>query len=678
MGRSVPRTPGPAARQPARGRSRTAAALVLAVAVATVLPAGGTAVAAGPDHTAFAAAVNLDDNGRGGSAVAIGDLNGDGKPDLVTAIRAEGLGVLLGTGGGFGPVTKYQAPRTVSSVFLGSVAIRDLNGDGHPDVVSHDARGNVALVWPGDGSGALGAGTKVQLNPVAGCDSTGDNPCVARFPTGVAVADFDGDGTPDLATSNANTDNVSVVLGHGDGTFGPAVQVALGATNPQGIAAADLDGDGDQDLVTANSTSGTLSVLPGDGAGGFGPASGVPAGVALPSRVLLADLNADGRPDAVVVAPGVPGSVAVLPGTGSGGFGPASVLSAGTNPSAGAVADLNGDGHADLVLASADSNEVVVLEGDGTGAFGTPLVFGLAGGRNPQAVAVGDLDADGRPDLATANSNSSPAFVNDASVLFNRTNRPPTAAGDTYGHIGADTPLVVGAPGVLGNDTDPDGDPLTATLVTGPAHGTLTFGADGSFAYQPGSGYVGADGFTYRVSDGTDDSGLATVTITVTAGCHGLAATITGSGTVNGTSGADVIVTGNGNDLVSGNGGNDTICTFGGNDAVAAGSGADHVDAGDGNDAVSGGDGNDVLLGGAGNDAVSGGDGNDLLNGGAGDDALSGGGGSDVVVGGAGSDTLAGGSGTDVCAGDANGGPVLPGTDSLAPGASCESVVEVP
>ncbi|MCX5384171.1 FG-GAP-like repeat-containing protein [Streptomyces sp. NBC_00083] len=643
-----------------RGRSRRVPALVFAVA--TVVLAASPASASGADTTGFATAVNLDDTGRGSSAVAIGDLNHDGIPDLVTAIRAEGLGVFLGTGGGsFGAVTKYAAPRTASSVFLGSAVIRDVNGDGSLDVVSQDSRGNVALVWLGDGSGALGAGTTVILNPTPGCDTTGDNPCVARFPTDVAVGDFDEDGKPDLATSDANTNNVSLMSGNGDGTFGAATQLALaGGTSPQGIASADLDGDGHLDLITSNSSSGTLSVLLGDGHGGFGTASSVPAGVTLPSRLTLADVNEDGRLDAVVVALGSPGRAAVLLGDGAGGFGSASVLAAGTNLSSASVADVNGDGHADLVVSSANSSEVVVLEGDGAGAFGSPLAFGLNGGSNPQATAVADLDGDGRPDVATANSNSSPVYVKDASVLRNTTNRPPAATNESYGHIGADTPLVVAAPGVLGNDTDADGNTLTASVVTGPAHGTLTLDPDGSFTYQPAGAYVGSDSFTYKASDGTDDSNVATVTIGVSAGCRGLAATITGNGVVNGTSGADVIVTGNGNDSVSGNGGNDTICTFGGNDAVSGGSGDDYIDGGDGNDAVSGGDGNDIILGGSGSDALSGGSGND------------------TVVGGADSDTLAGGNGTDVCAGDGNGGPTLPGSDAVAAGGSCETTVEVP
>lgn len=645
-----------------RGRPRRVPTLILAVA--SVVMAASPASAVVVDPTGFGTAVNLDNNGRGSSAVAIGDLDNDGVPDLVTAIRAEGLGVFLGSGGGsFGAVTKYAAPHTVSSVFLGSAVIRDVNGDGHKDVISHDSRGNVALVWLGDGSGALGSGAAVQLNPTPGCDTTGDNPCVARFPTDVAVGDFDEDGKPDLATSNANTNSVSAVLGNGDGTFGAASQFALGAgTSPQGIAVADLGGDGHLDLITSNSVTGTLSVLSGDGHGGFAPASNAATGVTLPSKLKLADVNEDGKLDAVVVVTGSPGAVAVLLGDGTGGFGTAGVLSAGANLSSASVSDLNGDGHADLVVSSADSNEVVVLEGNGAGAFGSPLVFGLGGGKNPQATAVADLNGDGRADVVTANSNSSATFVNDASVLLNTTNRPPTAANDSYGQVGADTPLAVGAPGVLGNDTDPDGNTLTASLVTGPTHGTLTLNPDGSFGYQPGSAYVGSDSFTYKATDATNDSNVATVTIGVSAGCNGLAATITGNGVVNGTSGADVIVTGNGNDSVSvsGNGGNDTICTSGGNDAVSGGNGNDYVDGGDGNDAISGGDGTDTVRGGAGSDA------------------LSGGGGNDTVVGGADSDTLSGGSGTDVCAGDANGGPTLPGTDAIATGGSCETVIEVP
>ena len=95
-------------------------------------------------------------------------------------------------------------------------------------------------------------------------------------------------------------------------------------------------------------------------------------------------------------------------------------------------------------------------------------------------------------------------------------NDAPVAVNDSYS-TNEDTPLTVNAPGVLGNDTDVDGDSLTAVLVTGPTHGTLTLNSNGSFTYTPTANYNGPDSFTYRVSDGSALSNIATVSLTVTA-----------------------------------------------------------------------------------------------------------------------------------------------------------------
>jgi VCBS repeat-containing protein len=102
------------------------------------------------------------------------------------------------------------------------------------------------------------------------------------------------------------------------------------------------------------------------------------------------------------------------------------------------------------------------------------------------------------------------------SVLPGSSNLPPVAVNDAYS-TSENTPLSVEASGVLDNDTDPEGDPLTAQLVTGPSYGTFTLNADGSFAYTPGTDYVGSDSFTYQASDGTLTSNTATVTITITS-----------------------------------------------------------------------------------------------------------------------------------------------------------------
>lgn len=93
-------------------------------------------------------------------------------------------------------------------------------------------------------------------------------------------------------------------------------------------------------------------------------------------------------------------------------------------------------------------------------------------------------------------------------------NTVPTAADDAWA-TSEDTPLSVPAPGVLANDTDPESDPLSAAVVAGPAHGTLTLNPDGSFAYSPAANYHGPDSFTYKASDGWAFSNTATVSLTV-------------------------------------------------------------------------------------------------------------------------------------------------------------------
>ena len=168
--------------------------------------------------------------------------------------------------------------------------------------------------------------------------------------------------------------------------------------------------------------------------------------------------------------------------------------------------------------------------------------------------------------------------------------------------------------------------------------------------------------------------------------CFGQAATIDHSGNnsgvvVNGTSGNDVIVTGNGNDTVDGKGGNDVICTQDGNDFIQGSTGNDEVFGGDGNDTVKGSAGNDTVVGGTENDNVDGGDGTDNLRGQDGDDILNGGNGNDdLVVGGVGSDLFAGNAGTgDVCAGDFYpAGAPQAGTDKVVGNHGCETITQVP
>lgn len=113
-----------------------------------------------------------------------------------------------------------------------------------------------------------------------------------------------------------------------------------------------------------------------------------------------------------------------------------------------------------------------------------------------------------------ASNGVSRSLVATVTITVNATNQPPVANDDFYA-TDVNTELTVPAPGVLANDTDPNGDPLTAQLVTGPSNGTLELNPDGSFTYNPNLDFTGTDTFTYQASDGTALSNVATVTIEV-------------------------------------------------------------------------------------------------------------------------------------------------------------------
>src|SRR5205814_2554040 len=106
---------------------------------------------------------------------------------------------------------------------------------------------------------------------------------------------------------------------------------------------------------------------------------------------------------------------------------------------------------------------------------------------------------------ANADSHVATVAINVAAV-----NDAPVAVNDSY-NATEDTPLTIAAPGVLGNDTDVDGNPLTAAVVAQPVHGTVTVNANGGFTYTPALNYNGSDSFTYKANDGTADSNVATV-----------------------------------------------------------------------------------------------------------------------------------------------------------------------
>ena len=303
---------------------------------------------------------------------------------------------------------------------------------------------------------------------------------------------------------------------------------------------------------------------------------------------------------------------------------------------------------------------------------------------------------------------SDPATVN---ITVTAVNDAPVAKDDSYS-TNEDTQLNITAPGVLGNDTDVDSASLTAAKVlnSGPAHGTLTLNADGSFTYTPDANFNGSDSFTYKASDGSLASSTATVNITVTAvndaptvtlasggscstGTTGVSGTMnlaladvdsSGVLTLSATSSNQALVPvanikfgGSGADRTVGitpaakKSGSATI-TITASDGTATSTTTIRVIVGSdkketitgtiGADMIFGRNGDDTINAGAGNDLVCGGNGGGVINGGAGDDTLDGGNGNDTLRGDDGNDILRGGQGNDRLEGGNNDDTLTGGT----------------
>jgi len=353
--------------------------------------------------------------------VAVADLNGDGKPDLVaTNCQNDTVGVLLGNGDGtFQAAVIYAAGGSES----GPIAVADVNGDGHPDLVVGFSPGIGVLL--GNGDGTFQSAVTYGSGGVEVLD--------------VAIADVNRDGKPDLVVTNCGENGCSqggtlaVLLGRGDGTFGSAVLYDSGEFEPSSIAVADVNGDGHPDLLVVDLMSKALAVVLGNGNGTF--QAGVtyePGGFGPPESLAVADVNGDGKPDLVVAecvdgsCTGGDGAVTVLLGNGDGTFRSAVAYDSGGGSNTGvAIADVDGDGKPDLIVANSYSSTVGVLLGNGDGTFQRAQTYG-PGGIGPVLIVVADVNGDGKPDLVVGNVCDQSCDFEIVGVLLNNTGAPPT------------------------------------------------------------------------------------------------------------------------------------------------------------------------------------------------------------------------------------------------------------
>jgi hypothetical protein len=231
-------------------------------------------------------------------------------------------------------------------------------------------------------------------------------------PAQITVADFNGDGFPDLAVTDSANGNLLILLGDGLGGFQLQGPVSLPGSVPAGMVPGEFNNngitpDGNADLAIAD-RNGSVRVLLGDGKGNFTAQGPVNIG-GNPTAIALEDFDQDGYPD-LAVTDVQNNNVHLLTGNGSGTFTPATITSVGTSPVAVAVGDFNGDGFPDLAVANQGSNNVTMLLGDGAGNFTQSTVLSTGNG-SPSAVAVGDFNGDGILDVAVANQNSDSVSV---------------------------------------------------------------------------------------------------------------------------------------------------------------------------------------------------------------------------------------------------------------------------
>lgn len=418
------------------------------------------------------------------TSVAVGDLNGDGVPDIVTANRVSGtVTVRLGTGSGnFGPATDYAAGADPASVTLA-----DVNADGKLDIVAYEINGPAEVdVLLGAGDGTFASATGVATA------STGFS---------VAVADVNGDGKPDLVTANFNSTGVSVLLGTGTGSFGPATTFAAGSMSSS-VAVGDVNGDGKPDLVVANYGSGNISVLLGAGDGSFGAPTNFGVGTS-PFSVALADFNGDGKLD-VVTANSSSNNVSVLLGNGAGSFGTAKNYATNALPLRVAVGDVNGDGKSDIVVTSYSTSVDSILLGAGDGTFAQAINLPI--GSSAYAVALADVSGDGRLDFITATGSNNVTVILNGSYLQQGPAYTLTAATTT-------TLMTSVSPAVIGQSVTFTATVSVGNVGTPTPTGTVTF----------------SDGNTVLGTGTLDNSGKATLTTSnLSVGNHSITASYGG------------------------------------------------------------------------------------------------------------------------------------------------------
>ena len=375
---------------------------------------GSAALSASKSSLSLQAGLPAPSVGANPGAIAMGDFNGDGVPDLaIVNQNSATLTILLGNGNGTFTAASSSPQLSVPANF---VVAGDFNRDGKLDlaVSSNNYSSSSLTILLGNGDGTF---------------TTASSPITGPGPTAIAVGDFNGDGIEDLAVASGSSNSLTILIGNGDGTFTASNLSPQAGSNPGSIVCADFNGDGVLDLAVVNSYGGMVTILLGNGDGSFTPAANLSVGASTSATAIAAaDFNGDGAIDLAVTTQS--SSIVILLGNGDGTFtADAASPQTGNNPVAIVAVDLNGDGNPDLAVVNEYSNSLTVLLGNGDGTFTS---FGnITTGSYPAFIAAGDLNGDGSPDLVVTNT-----LYNTATVLTSQLTRISTATAAGISPIG--------------------------------------------------------------------------------------------------------------------------------------------------------------------------------------------------------------------------------------------------